>query len=1035
MKVLKKIGITLLILFSVLIIAIAISMWYIFTPEKITPIINKQAKKYLNCNTNIEKVEPSFFSTYPFFGIELTNLCLTENTNLPNADTLLYTRKCFASLNAKAYLFKGNITLNPFFVEDGYLNFRIDSLGKSNLDILNSSSDSTEEAVSEESSLGDIDINNVEFKNFNAKYIDESTLTKADIKNLNAKFELKYNAEKQYFDLDMQLNRMLYITSDSMNLYVDAQNCDLKINSKAKDKNLFNSDLKLACNDISFSMAGDEILSNMKFHLHLPFNLHLSENTYDLGEAKFIINDEQKVTFSGLVKMMKDNSISTDIKYSTNELDVEKIVALIPKAYSEPLKDLIAKGYAQVSGTVKGVLSDTIIPVVTTNIEYYKGKIKYTDYPSVKDIKLSMSTKVDMNKNQTSDITINSGYAKILHSSVFVKGNISNILEMPVYNIYMNGEYILADFNSFIPKEQNIIVKGSVNGNMHILFTQSDIDKEEYHRIYLNGDFKAQNFYAVYEDSIKVNLPLGNIKLNLPGHRRADKNLIFAKIKIDAPDFDIKMSPAMSVASHNFELNVDVNNMAKGVSAPITLCSFKLGSLNTIVDTLFIKVNNAYGQLKYLPTLKSKQEIAVIKSTINSKEINIACNDSTLFNAKKLYAKTNLKYDDSQDNIILQWHPEVDISFSDAIYDLSEQIKGDIPNISFTFNSDTMEIKKAELILGNSDFSLSGELTNMAEYLNKQALLKGNFDLVSKYTDVYQLMDIFNGMGNQDSTLVEEDEADTTEDDPFMVPKGIEVRLNTKIDQTLVNDNIIKNIKGGLTVKDGTLVLDQMGFTTKAANMQLTAMYRSSRKNHLFTSIDFHLLDIDIAELIDLIPYVDTMVPMLKSFKGKGEFHLAGETYLKSDYSLKQSTIRGAAAFEGQNLTLMDSETFDMIASKLMFKKKTKNVIDSLSVEMTLFKDEIDLYPFLIVMDNYKAVISGRHNTDNHFNYHISVTDTPLPVRLGLNISGTIDDLKYDVVPCKYKHLYNPKKQGVLEKRTLRLKKLISDSLKENVKK
>ncbi len=85
-------------------------------------------------------------------------------------------------------------------------------------------------------------------------------------------------------------------------------------------------------------------------------------------------------------------------------------------------------------------------------------------------------------------------------------------------------------------------------------------------------------------------------------------------------------------------------------------------------------------------------------------------------------------------------------------------------------------------------------------------------------------------------------------------------------------------------------------------------------------------------------------------------------------------------------------------------------------------------------MDDYKAVISGRHTTDNRFKYHISVTDTPLPVRLGLDISGTLEDLDYKLVPCQYKHLYNPKKQGALEERTLRLKKLISESLKENVK-
>jgi hypothetical protein len=131
----------------------------------------------------------------------------------------------------------------------------------------------------------------------------------------------------------------------------------------------------------------------------------------------------------------------------------------------------------------------------------------------------------------------------------------------------------------------------------------------------------------------------------------------------------------------------------------------------------------------------------------------------------------------------------------------------------------------------------------------------------------------------------------------------------------------------------------------------------------------------------------------------------------------------------------MDTETFDMIASKLQFKKKTVNLIDSLSVEMTLYKDEVDLYPFLIAMDEYQAVISGRHTTwIIAIKYHISVTDTPLPVRLGLDITGTMEDFDYKLVPCQYKHLYNPKKQGALEERTLRLKKLISESLKENVK-
>ncbi|BAX81738.1 AsmA-like C-terminal region-containing protein [Labilibaculum antarcticum] len=1032
MRIVKKLGITLLVLVFVVIIAAAIGLWYVFTPEKLTPIVNNQAKEYLDCTTSIEKVEPTFFSTYPFFGMELTNLCLTENNDSVKTDTLLYAKKCFASLDVLSYLFHDNIRLNPFLVENGYLNFKIDSQGNSNFDIFKSSSDSTE-ADSEASSFGNIDISNVVFKNFNANYTDETTFRKAAINHLNAALEFKYTDEKQYFDLDLQVNKLLFTTSDSMALCIDAKNCDLKMNSKGQDKNLFNSDLQLVCKEMSVSMAGDTILSKLKVDSHLPFSVNIAENSYDFKEAKLMVNDAQEVAFNGPVKIQSDNSIAIDIHYTTNELDVEKITALVPKVYSAPLKDLVAKGYAQVSGSVTGVYSDTNTPLVTTNLKYYKGEIKYEAYPRVKAIQLSMSAKVDVNKNQTSNITVTSSSAKILNSTVSVTGNISDIMETLQYDLYSKGDIHLADFQSFIPKDQNVIVRGLVNGNLHTRFSQSDLDQEKYHRIYLTGDFNTRNFDAIYNDSIKINLPSAKIKLNLPSQARADKNLLFANIKIDTPNFTTSLSPTMSAAAQNIELSVDINNLAKGASSPISSCNFKLGSFYAVADTLSVSANNANGRFEYTPSLNGKQEIALINSTMNSDKISIAGKDSILFDAKNLYAKTNLKYDDSQNKVLLKWQPEMAINFSDAIYNLSEQLKGEIPNISFTLNQDSMEIKKADLILGNSDFSLTGQLTDISKYLNDQALLKGNFNLVSKNTDVYQLMDIFNGMGSQDSTLAA-NKAVASEDDPFMVPKGIEIRLKTTIAMAVVNNHIIENIKGGLTVKDGTLILDQMGFTNKAANMQLTAMYRSDRTNHLFSGIDFHLLNIDVAELIALVPSVNTMIPMLKSFKGKGEFHLAGETYLKSDYSLKQSTIRGAAAFQGQKLTLMDTETFGMIAKKLLFKKKTVNVIDSLSVEMTLFKDEVDLYPFLIVMDNYKAVISGRHNMDNSFNYHISVTDTPLPIRLGLNVTGTIDNLKYDLVECKYKYLYNPKKQGALEKQTLRLKKLISESLKENVK-
>ena len=225
-----------------------------------------------------------------------------------------------------------------------------------------------------------------------------------------------------------------------------------------------------------------------------------------------------------------------------------------------------------------------------------------------------------------------------------------------------------------------------------------------------------------------------------------------------------------------------------------------------------------------------------------------------------------------------------------------------------------------------------------------------------------------------------------------------------------------------------------MKLTTPATRIQLTSMYRTPRKNHLYLGLDYHMFDIEIEELLRMIPDVDSLMPMLRSFRGKGEFHLAVETYLDSVYNVKKSTLRGASSIKGENLVLMDGETFTEIAKKLMFSKKTENKVDSLSAEFTIFRDEIDIYPFLIVMDKYKAVVGGRHNFDMSFDYHISVVDCPLPVKLGIDVKGTMDNLSYNLVPCKYAEFYRPSSRKVVENKQLELRKMIRDALTERLK-
>lgn len=411
----------------------------------------------------------------------------------------------------------------------------------------------------------------------------------------------------------------------------------------------------------------------------------------------------------------------------------------------------------------------------------------------------------------------------------------------------------------------------------------------------------------------------------------------------------------------------------------------------------------------------------------------------TQLNTRDIDFSTHLVYDDRKRELLDQFSPVLNGRIKQAHITTSDfPMPVTLPTAQMSFCKDSLQVQNTELVVGNTSLNLTGTLRNINSWLQDNDLLQGRFRVSSPLVDADELLQAVSGLGVADSVMV----ADTTtlaDSDPFMVPMGIDFALDTNVDRVAYSGNEFNQVAGKISVNNGILVLEEMGFTSKAARMQLTALYKSPRRNNLFVGWNFHLLDIDIAEMINLVPAIDTIAPMVKAFAGQAEFHLAGETALFADYSPKLSTLKAVAAIEGQNLTVLDNETFQTIR-KYLFKESTTNKIDSLSLELAIARKKMTLYPMLVSWDKYQAVISGNHTIADEmpFNYHISITKCPIVGgHMGLDITGNLEDLdhiSYKIGSCRYANLYRPEKRNITQEQTLALKQLISTSLKKTVK-
>lgn len=1027
-KVLKRIAIGLAIVLFVLLSAISVVLWFVFTPERLTPVVRKQASNYLTCKSEIGTVELTFFRTFPRFGLKINNFALINPIVSAQSDTLVRFEEFIGIVDVGAYWRNNDIVLNELIVRKGIVNAFVDSLGIANFDITLPDTAAVDTVAPQQAFK--LKIENVELNNVNISYIDQQSKMQAEIHDLVCQF------------------------------------------SGAMDSVNFSSKVNVENSLVSFILEGEPYLNNAKIGMEVVSNLDLSKSLIDFDDSKFLINGID-ISFKGSVEDDTLNKrINTNITYSTSKFSVPSLIGLIPPSFQSYTEGMTLDGFATSDGKISGFYSASGMPLMDIHIVLSEGNISYTALPwPLSNAKGDFVFYSDLTNDDITYFRINKFSANTPKSSFSTSGLINHLFS----DIYMDLTSETTGFNleeakPFIPADMNIKIEGIVGGKVRTAFSMSQMDNLLIDKMKISGSVNLSNFNVLY-DSIYLKTDKSKVDFSLSNPNKENKFSPFLYTKIQASNLDAGIIDSYAAIIKNGKIELETSDVMDSTRMPDVTCAFDIKGLSATADTIKLDILNPKGKVIMLSEkgLNGKDEITLSYSSnalnvkagdsrvsmnsaalsanvinyLKEPKIKLDCNaenfkaemEGNSVDLGKFMIVADIINDLSQKDTLLQWMPKGKMSL-DKGYIKTSMLNSalEIPSIKMDFSPELLNIKESRLRIDSSDFSLSGTLTNMLGYYKGDSLLKGDFTFVSKQTDVLQLMSLTSGIGNEEVDSTANAVADSTASTgPFMVPKGVDFTLRTKVDKAFFGTEIARDISGEVKVKDGLLVLNELLFTTPASKMQLTAMYRTPRTNHIYAGFDYHMLDIQIEDLLKMVPDLDSIMPMLKSFKGTGEFHFAAETYLDSLYNPKKSTIRGVGSVKGNDLVLMDGETFTEIAKTLRFTKKAENKVDSLSAEFTIYKQEIDIYPFMIVMDRYKAVVAGRHNMDMSFNYNISLIESPLPLKICVDVNGTIDDLKYKPVKCQYGDLYRPTSRMLLQNKQMELRRLIRESLVSKV--
>lgn len=955
-KTIRLTAISLGTLVSVFLLAVAILVNFIFTPEKLTPVVLKVANQTLNAHLQMEKVELTFFSTFPRFGLKVTDGVLVSkainDTLWQKTDSLVSFKKCVVVVNPLDYLLKDKISLRYLGLEDASVYAFKNKEGKSNWDIVKDTEDRAEEdSVSQrDTTIQEIDINRVSFKRTNVTFDDRDTRVYARVQNLN--LNLKASLKKDYSTLALKY--------DNENL-------------------LFWQDGQLLVNHLSVGLNADMQLDRTSKRLTLK-DTGLTLNGVALDLSGTLGRDS--IGGPALV----------DLSYKLHAPSLETVLNMIPESVLKRQK-LSAKGEVILEGTLKGHYGKQQMPEATLKMSINNASAQYADLPyGVDDLTAEFNGYMDFMRHKPSYANLKIFRFKGAHTDILADGKVEDLLGDPDITFNTRSEIDLTALAKTFPLQEGVSIGGRVGADFRLRCRLSSIQKQDWGRVRLKGKLDMQNMYL--KDTKKNFEFTSNAALRFMG----DDNLA-AKVDIQKA---VLHASTLSAELEALNATIKSTNPQDTTRLIDVECKLQMNQLKgQMGDSLKVFSKKAKASLHLQPG-KVNPAMPNLKVALEVDTLFCRMGDMKMGMDKGGF---NLSAEKVRDSV---WLPKGIIGFNRLTVrtpELALPIR--MRKTAVTVGNRSITLKNASLRIGRSNLTASGAVYGLYAAMKKGEMLKANLEISSRNLDCNQLINALNFP--QDTLQAETDTVSSSEPmQLFVVPKNIDFELKTNLDKVTYGNMVFEHVRGTVDIRNQAVYLRKLTMRGLEADVETTLVYRARKKTRGYAGFDFRLRQVNIGKLVDFIPSLDTIVPMLRSFKGMVDFDAAAEAVLDSNLNVKIPTLKAAMHIRGDSLVLMDGETFAEISKTLMFKNKKRNVFDSISVNLTVQDGNVTVYPFLLQIDRYKAAVGGTQGLDMNFNYHISILKSPLPFKAGVNITGNLDKMKIRIGKAKYKDAVTP---------------------------
>lgn len=313
------------------------------------------------------------------------------------------------------------------------------------------------------------------------------------------------------------------------------------------------------------------------------------------------------------------------------------------------------------------------------------------------------------------------------------------------------------------------------------------------------------------------------------------------------------------------------------------------------------------------------------------------------------------------------------LGLKDMVYaskDLNDKVS--ISQMLFRFSPQNLSLEQLDAKTGKSDFQMNGKIDNYMGYIFRDELLKGNFAFNSSNLDLDQLMNLAPTTSSAD-TPTEKAPETTKSSEPTLIPDNIDFNLSTKIGNMRYNGMDIKNVSGGVKMKEEVASLENLTMNTMGGTVGLRGSYNT--KDHSKPKVDFAyvLKEIDIKQLATNFITVEKLAPIAKYATGKISSNFEMRSDLTASLEPIYNSLTGLGDLSTNSLTISGFKPMEKMSEALSIKKLSNQTLKDVRAKFSFADGKINVKPFDVQIGKIKTNISGSTTFEQGIDYDIKM--------------------------------------------------------------